>query len=216
MGSVTCSCNAHNGNTGTAKSVYGTTASDVRTKTSFPALTAASSVALSSYINSMMTALTTELSTRGLSAVTWDKPVANSSKITINQINQIKTAINNSRTKDIANNNTTYVRDASGNNVVARAASGITKGFSWTDGTVTGSFLKANLPTTIAGYINTLQSLCVCNCNYCTCNCNYCTCNCNYCTCNCNYCTCNCDYCTCNCNYCTCNCQYSCTCNCNY
>lgn len=90
--------------------------------------------------------------------------------------------------------------------------------------------------------INSLETDCLCNCNYCTCECNYCTCHCNYactcvcnydctcqcnyactcncnykCTCQCNYCTCNCNYaCTCQCNYCTCNCNYSCTCNCNY
>ena len=83
---------------------------------------------------------------------------------------------------------------------------------------------------TLRGRLNTLETSCVCDCNYactcqcnydCTCNCNYaCTCNCNYdCTCQCNYaCTCQCNYsCTCNCNYpCTCNCNYSCTCNCNY
>ena len=215
MGSVTCSCNAHNGNTGTTKSVYGTTASDVRTKTSFPSLKASETKALTSYINSMMTALTTELSIRELSAITWKTSTAGSTITTWEQINQIKTAINNSRTRDKNKNTAVYVKDANNNNVVCQAASGVTTDFGW-DTTTKGSFLKASWMNTVAGYVNTLQSLCICNCNYCTCNCNYCTCNCNYCTCNCNYCTCNCDYCTCNCNYCTCNCNHSCTCYCNY
>lgn len=65
----------------------------------------------------------------------------------------------------------------------------------WLPNTVIDSALSASevisAATTNAMRIetNSLESECICNCNYsCTCNCNYCTCNCNHiCQCNCNY-----------------------------
>jgi len=78
--------------------------------------------------------------------------------------------------------------------------------------TEVGDLIQVDQYNAIRSQVNTMETECVCDCNYaCTCQCNYnCTCDCNY------ACTCNCNYCTCNCNYCTCNCNYSCTCDCNY
>ena len=114
---------------------------------------------------------------------------------------------------------------------------------SWSVVPVAGqTFITPASITQFRNAINTMGSVCLCQCNNCVhcnnvgCSCNYsCTCNCNYksCSCNCNYghigcqcnyasrcicnyaCTCNCNYsCTCNCNYCTCNCNQN-TCSCN-
>lgn len=196
---ATCSCNSRGASTGTNKNIYGTTGSDARTQTSWTDPTLDETVnTKKTHLVQMQDAMKTELSIRSLSSVSWDS----GEKMTWAQINQIKTAINNCRSKD---NGSAFTWDATGAESVA-----------------VGSWIQ-----TVRGYINTLQATCVCNCNYCTCNCNYCTCNCNYCTCqcnyctcqcncNCNYCTCDCNYCACNCNYCTCQCNHSCTCNCNY
>ena len=68
----------------------------------------------------------------------------------------------------------------------------------WTNSTAVGALITYNSVLELQTVLDTLNGLCVCNCNYsCTCNCAYaCTCNCNY--------------------ACTCQCQYSCTCKCNY
>lgn len=71
----------------------------------------------------------------------------------------------------------------------------------WTNSTTVGTLITYNSVLELQTVLDTLNGLCVCNCNYsCTCNCAYaCTCNCNYaCTCQCNYsCTCNCNYSSC-------------------
>lgn len=61
-----CTCNAQGASTGTKKSIYGDSASDVRSKTSFPTLTAGTSKVLASLVTSMKTALQAELKIRGL------------------------------------------------------------------------------------------------------------------------------------------------------
>ena len=121
-------------------------------------------------VNQLRSAINVELDTRGIARVSWTA-TANGQKTRKPVLDQLVTAINSCRTQDID-------KKVAGNNAAA---------FSWATRNVgakiTSTFLKQ-----LRQNVNTLQKVCVCNCNYCTCNCNYCPCDCNYsCTCNCNY-----------------------------
>jgi len=113
-------------------------------------------------ITQLRTALNTELSIRSLAAVSWTSTAANQ-KTRKPVLDQLVNAVNSCRTKD------------------GGAA------FTWATRNI-GEKVTSTLLKQLRQNTNTLQKVCVCNCNYCTCNCNYCPCDCNYtCTCECNY-----------------------------
>lgn len=121
------------------------------------------------HINELRTALNAELSVRKLSAVSWQNP---GSFFSSQQWTQIKSAIDSCRQRD---------GDPS---------------FAYRDSYNPGDVITASGMTYLRNFVNILQQVCMCQCNYdCACNCDYCTCNCNNCSCNCAW------WCPCQCNY---------------
>lgn len=123
------------------------------------------------------------------------------------------TWINIVKTQSIASNIFIQIRDTINN---CRTYDKSTA-FSWTANT--GSNIKkgqnifSGIVKNFRDYTHTLQSTCICNCNYiCSCNCNNCSCVSNICNCNTrtlkHRCITN--------KVCPCQCNHSCTCQCNY
>jgi len=155
-------------------------------------------------------------------------------KITINQINQLRSAIAteyNIRGQNAPNHSYPALNDKVTALDIKRIISDINalKTSSYNEPYDYDVIILSEHLIDLRQNVISLQNVCICNCDYCnangyncscntvcSCNCNdYCACNCNYCSCNCDYCSCNCNYCACNCNNCACNCNY-CACNCNY
>lgn len=134
------------------------------------------------HLDELRNALDLEMKLRNLTKENWDNP---GSYFTAKQFQQIKVAIQRCEDYD--------------KNVTPPLSAEIckTEVFVW-DGEPynPGNVITIKNLEYLRKFINKLQSVCACNCNYdCSCNCNYCTCYCNFCVCNCNYrCTCFCAY----------------------